>query len=204
MVASGFGIAAQLPYLKRLNHGYNAREFCARRIHLVWQIETKGESAIDAHSVMRLTSAKVGAAGQPLLNGALVEDNLDGECVSCSVCWSLGFLLTWQQILSISIYEPSSDSPEVSSAKRATLYPGTAPLRQLVAEEAAGAYLTWCDPEDVEWDAKTLVGGDQPARDAGLESGIRGTKRRSGKMLVIGRRFSPSAASNTDEPWSIG
>lgn len=157
---------------------------------------------------MRLTSVEVGAAGQPLLNGALDEDNLDGECVSCSVCWALGFLLTWQQILSISIYEPSSDSRKVSFGKRATLYPGTAPLRQLVAEEAAGAYLSQCDPEDIEWDAKTLVGGDhqlgKPARDAGLESGIMDTKRRSGKMLVIGRNSSPSAASSTDEHRSIG
>jgi NAD(P)H-flavin reductase len=46
IVASGFGIAAQLPYLKRLIHGYNAREVRARRIHLVWQIENKGESVI--------------------------------------------------------------------------------------------------------------------------------------------------------------
>jgi NAD(P)H-flavin reductase len=47
MVASGFGIAAQLPYLKRLIHGYNAREVCARRIHLIWQIEDKGTSLRD-------------------------------------------------------------------------------------------------------------------------------------------------------------
>jgi NAD(P)H-flavin reductase len=44
MVASGFGIAAQLPYLKRLIHGYNSREVFARRIHLVWQIEDKGKT----------------------------------------------------------------------------------------------------------------------------------------------------------------
>jgi predicted ferric reductase len=43
MVASGFGIAAQLPYLKRLIHGYNAREVQARRIHLVWQIRDIGK-----------------------------------------------------------------------------------------------------------------------------------------------------------------
>ncbi|KAH7356445.1 hypothetical protein BKA65DRAFT_474262 [Rhexocercosporidium sp. MPI-PUGE-AT-0058] len=47
MIASGFGIAAQLPYLKRLIHSYNAREVCARRIHLIWQIEDKGKSLID-------------------------------------------------------------------------------------------------------------------------------------------------------------
>ena len=44
MVASGFGIAAHLPYLKRLIHGYNACTLRARRIHLVWQVRNLGES----------------------------------------------------------------------------------------------------------------------------------------------------------------
>ena len=43
-VASGFGIAAHLPYLKQLIHGYNAREVRARRIHLVWQVRDIGKS----------------------------------------------------------------------------------------------------------------------------------------------------------------
>jgi NAD(P)H-flavin reductase len=43
MVASGFGIAAQLPYLKRLIHGYNARKLRARRVHLVWQVRNIGK-----------------------------------------------------------------------------------------------------------------------------------------------------------------
>lgn len=44
MVASGFGIAAHLPYLKQLIHGYNAREVRARRIHLVWQVQDISKS----------------------------------------------------------------------------------------------------------------------------------------------------------------
>jgi NAD(P)H-flavin reductase len=43
MVASGFGIATQLPYLKSLIYGYNSRRVQARRIHLVWQIRHKGK-----------------------------------------------------------------------------------------------------------------------------------------------------------------
>jgi NAD(P)H-flavin reductase len=50
MVASGFGIAAQLPYLKRLIHGYNSREVFARRIHLVWQIDDKGKAALNCQT----------------------------------------------------------------------------------------------------------------------------------------------------------
>jgi hypothetical protein len=40
IVASGFGIAAHLPYLNRLIHGYNTREVCARRIHPLLRIQT--------------------------------------------------------------------------------------------------------------------------------------------------------------------
>jgi len=43
MVASDFGIAAYLPYLKQLIQGYNAREVRAHRIHLVWQFRDIGK-----------------------------------------------------------------------------------------------------------------------------------------------------------------
>ena len=43
MVANGFGIAAHLPYLRRLIHGYNSYEIRIRRIHLVWQIQDIGK-----------------------------------------------------------------------------------------------------------------------------------------------------------------
>ena len=43
MVADGAGIAAQLPYLKRLIHGYHARQLVTRRIHLIWQISDIGK-----------------------------------------------------------------------------------------------------------------------------------------------------------------
>jgi predicted ferric reductase len=42
MVASGFGIAAQLSYLRQLIYGYNACKTRTRRVHLVWQLETLG------------------------------------------------------------------------------------------------------------------------------------------------------------------
>lgn len=45
MVASGYGIAAQLPYLKQLLHDYNRRSARSRRIHLVWELKTLGRSS---------------------------------------------------------------------------------------------------------------------------------------------------------------
>lgn len=44
MVATGYGIAAQLPYLKCLLHNYNSHKARCRRIHLVWVLDTLGTS----------------------------------------------------------------------------------------------------------------------------------------------------------------
>jgi predicted ferric reductase len=45
MVASGFGIAAQLPYLKKLMHEYNNRKARTRRVHLVWKLRNLGKGS---------------------------------------------------------------------------------------------------------------------------------------------------------------
>lgn len=42
MVASGYGIATQLPYLRQFIYGYNTCKTHTRRVHLVWEIETLG------------------------------------------------------------------------------------------------------------------------------------------------------------------
>ena len=42
MIASGFGIASQLPYLRKLIYDYNACKSRNRRIRLIWQLETDG------------------------------------------------------------------------------------------------------------------------------------------------------------------
>ncbi|KAL2047619.1 hypothetical protein N7G274_000661 [Stereocaulon virgatum] len=61
MVATGFGIAAQLPFLKELIQGFNRSEVRTRNIHLVWQLNDLGDEypAIE------------------LLDRALREDTLD-------------------------------------------------------------------------------------------------------------------------------
>ncbi|KAJ5084788.1 hypothetical protein NUU61_009367 [Penicillium alfredii] len=49
MVATGIGIAAQLPYIKELLDGHNKAQVCTQRISLVWQLDRVGdwESARD-------------------------------------------------------------------------------------------------------------------------------------------------------------
>ncbi|KIW36230.1 uncharacterized protein PV06_11478 [Exophiala oligosperma] len=61
LIADGVGIASQVPYLKKLIHGYHNRRVITRRIHLIWQI-----SDID-----------VGIAAQPFVNDVLDEDKLE-------------------------------------------------------------------------------------------------------------------------------
>lgn len=43
MVASGFGIIAQLPYLKQLVYGHSSYQGRTRRAHLVWKVEYPGK-----------------------------------------------------------------------------------------------------------------------------------------------------------------
>ncbi|KAH7113188.1 putative cell surface metalloreductase [Dendryphion nanum] len=77
MVASGFGIAGQLPYLKKLIYGYNTCTTRTRRVHLVWQLET-----ID-----------IGIAAQSYLNDALTDDLLDdGNILGISIYIKIGKL----------------------------------------------------------------------------------------------------------------
>ncbi|KAB8202950.1 hypothetical protein BDV34DRAFT_227847 [Aspergillus parasiticus] len=63
LIATGFGIAAHLPYLRKLIYDHHTRTVPLRRIHLVWQID----------------DLDIGIAAQQLLNKALAEDSLDGD-----------------------------------------------------------------------------------------------------------------------------
>lgn len=44
-VASGFGIAGVIPYLRQLLYGYNTSTSQVRRVHFVWQVATLGKNA---------------------------------------------------------------------------------------------------------------------------------------------------------------
>lgn len=81
MVASGYGIVAQLPYLKQLLHDYNSRKAKSRRIHLVWELKTLGEQR-QQNVWMPLTFADLAIAIENLLNNALIDDTRDDGYVS--------------------------------------------------------------------------------------------------------------------------
>ncbi len=52
MIATGIGIAAQLPYLKELIWGFNHCETRTRRIHLVWELEYVGKAHSCRHRIL--------------------------------------------------------------------------------------------------------------------------------------------------------
>ncbi|KAF7588663.1 hypothetical protein BBP40_005414 [Aspergillus hancockii] len=60
-VASGFGIAGVVPYIKQLLYSYNTTTVRLRRVHLVWQVQTMD----------------IAVAAEPLLNSLLDDDVLD-------------------------------------------------------------------------------------------------------------------------------
>lgn len=43
LVATDFGMAALLPYLQQLIHGYQTRKVCTRRIRVIWQVQRIGK-----------------------------------------------------------------------------------------------------------------------------------------------------------------
>jgi hypothetical protein len=83
-----------------------------------------------------------------------------------------------EQILSISIYCESSDIGEKSFGKRAKVYPGKAPLGEILQAEVAGEHIEKKRANNIDWDAQTLVEGE-------LES--RGRTGRDGQLLVTGK-----------------
>jgi len=82
LVASGLGLVAQIPYLKRLIHDHNARRTRARRIHLVWQLKTPGRVHQPFIKGYFLTGADLAFIFENILNETLYEDTLDDGRVS--------------------------------------------------------------------------------------------------------------------------
>jgi hypothetical protein len=91
VIASGFRIAAAVPYLKKMIYGYNTCTSQVRRLYLVWQVESIGEVA----------------ATQSLLNNLLKDDIMDEGYVRIgSSRWRLpsGTDITNDLRFSISLY----------------------------------------------------------------------------------------------------
>ncbi|KAL8788253.1 MAG: hypothetical protein Q9213_001773 [Squamulea squamosa] len=112
MVASGFGIAAQLPYLKELIEGYNRCEVCTRRIHLIWQLREPGEEVY----------------AEDLVDRALQDDTLDN-----------GYIL---RVSIYTEKRPHDLAPLTKGNHgRLMFYSGTVDLDKILAAELRGEYV---------------------------------------------------------------
>ena len=83
-----------------------------------------------------------------------------------------------EQILAISIYYESSNIGEKSFGNRAKVYPGKAPLRDILQAEVAGEHIEKKPVDNIDWDTKKLVDGE-------LKSGKPAGRDR--KLLVTGK-----------------
>jgi hypothetical protein len=87
-----------------------------------------------------------------------------------------------EQILAISIYCQSNSIDPKSFGKRAKIYPGKAPFREIVQAEVAGTYTEKKPVDDVNWDtkSKSLVEGELRY---GRQTGIAGPLLITGKFI---------------------
>ncbi|KAJ5640294.1 uncharacterized protein N7484_008156 [Penicillium longicatenatum] len=111
LVTSGFGIAASIPYLKKMIHGYNTCISHVRRLHLVWQIET-------IETVM---------AAEELLNDLLDDDVIDkGYILSISIYVEHGL---------------AKNKTLLGKHERLCYYQGVPDYRSIVSTEASGSQI---------------------------------------------------------------
>src|SRR5450756_1936241 len=94
------------------------------------------------------------------------------------------------QILSISIYLESNDIPTFPFGKRATIYPGVAPLSGIFLEEVLGKHIKKPEVDTIQHGTKALELQNlktniEDVED--IESRSQTTTAREGKMLVTGR-----------------
>ncbi|KAL2866166.1 NADPH oxidase family protein [Aspergillus lucknowensis] len=128
-VASGFGIAGIIPYLKQLLHGYNTATSRIRRVHFVWEVDSKDLSV----------------AAQPWLNDLLEDDVLSAdegksapESDASEAKHKKGY------IIEISPYVTTkSDKQIVDMGKhnRVKLYTGSPDYGKIMSEEFSGDFI---------------------------------------------------------------
>ncbi|KAH1598470.1 hypothetical protein KXX44_005587 [Aspergillus fumigatus] len=111
-VASGFGIAGVVPYIKRLLYGYNTSSVRVRRVHLVWQVQT-----ID-----------IAVAAEPLLNSLLDDDVLDD-----------GYIL--EMSFYVEYKSKAGKGRPFGDHHRATIYNSFPDYDSIISTEASGEHI---------------------------------------------------------------
>ncbi|KAJ5987708.1 hypothetical protein N7481_002918 [Penicillium waksmanii] len=120
LVASGFGIATTIPYLKKMIHGYNTCTLHIRRLHFSASTNTNKSEMV--------------SAAEYLLNPLLEDDIIDKGYISHQ-------LQNRNFILSISIYVEKGlahNKTPIGKYERACFYQGAPNNNNIVSLEASG------------------------------------------------------------------
>lgn len=79
-IATNFGIAGVISYLKKLVYGYNTSTSYVRRVHLVWQVQSLGEKS-SLGKLALINFVEIARASESLLNDLLADDLLENGYV---------------------------------------------------------------------------------------------------------------------------
>ncbi|CDM29916.1 Flavoprotein transmembrane component [Penicillium roqueforti FM164] len=108
-IATDFGIAGVISYLKKLLYGYNTCTSHVRRVHFVWEIQT----------------LDIAVAAQPLLNSLLSDDILDDGYIL-----EMSFFVASNQMI--------EHGKPFGQHRRATVFNGKPRYDEIISEEASG------------------------------------------------------------------
>ncbi|KAL4860883.1 hypothetical protein BDV12DRAFT_204602 [Aspergillus spectabilis] len=139
VVASGFGSAAVIPYVKKMIYGYNACTSQIRRVHLVWQVESKA-----------------------VANSAQEQLNQPSKMTP----WMMVMFVL--PILHISIYvahDLKQDKLPFGKHERACLYRGLPHYESLVSQESSGKLIEKLpNIRDEQGESLVMVSAADPIR----------------------------------------
>ncbi|KAJ5766655.1 uncharacterized protein N7511_004271 [Penicillium nucicola] len=125
-IATDFGIAGVISYLKKLLYGYNTCTSHVRRVHFVWEVQT----------------LDIAVAAQPLLNSLLSDDILDDGYVGWLFLFNHTRADNVIQILEMSFFVASNQMIEhgkpFGQHRRATVFNGKPRYDEIISEEASG------------------------------------------------------------------
>ncbi|OQD76716.1 hypothetical protein PENANT_c125G07499 [Penicillium antarcticum] len=108
-IATDFGIAGVISYLKKLLYGYNTCTSHVRRVHFVWEVQT----------------LDIAVAAQPLLNSLLSDDILDDGYIL-----EMSFFVASNQMI--------EHGKPFGQYRRATVFNGKPRYDEIILEEASG------------------------------------------------------------------
>ncbi|ODH50724.1 hypothetical protein GX48_03232 [Paracoccidioides brasiliensis] len=155
-VASDFGVAPVIPYLKQLIHSYNTSTSRTRRVHFVWQLRTL-DTAI---------------AVQPWVNELLQDDVLDE-----------GYILTIS--IYVEFGQITGDRMPFGGHERAFVYKGSADLQDILQTEASGERIKrLTDVQEERGDVLVMVSASAELRDR-LRDIVRGYLYDNVRMLEL-------------------